>query len=80
MLKLCSFALLPLVYAIFIRPRPSVQKAAAFMESVKDPMPAAKTSPKFAAGGWRRWWAKLTKASISPTDSEELIKPDVQAV
>lgn len=76
MLKLCSFALLPLVYAIFIRPRPSVQKAAQLLESVNEPMPTAKTSTKIG-GGWRRYWAKLTKASILPTENEGLVKNEV---
>ncbi|KAE9553821.1 hypothetical protein FO519_002951 [Halicephalobus sp. NKZ332] len=80
MLKLCSFALLPLVYAIFIRPRPSVQKVSSFLDSAIDPIPTAKTAPKFNSGGWRRWWAKLTKSSIIPADSEDLIKAEVQDV
>lgn len=74
MLKLCSFALLPLVYAIFIRPRPSVQKASSLLDSEIQ-------NPTTKLGGWRRWWAKLTKSSITPTtDTEKLVKLEIQVV
>ena len=70
MLKLFSLALLPLAYAIFIRPRPSV-KTAALLEVV------AETTKSAPSGGIKRWFAKWTRGNTTLLTPNELSGSDI---
>uniref|UniRef100_A0A914Y6Q4 Uncharacterized protein n=1 Tax=Panagrolaimus superbus TaxID=310955 RepID=A0A914Y6Q4_9BILA len=63
MFKLFSLALLPLAYAVFMRPRPSI-KTTSLLNAV------AETTKSAHPGGIKRWFAKLTRGNVAPISSE----------
>jgi uncharacterized membrane protein YdjX (TVP38/TMEM64 family) len=70
MFKLFSLALLPLAYAVFMRPRPSI-KTTSLLNAV------AETTKTAHPGGIKRWFAKLTRGNVVPLSSENDSSADI---